>query len=875
MRQSFAVSLAALLVAVLVIPGKAETEEIRCTKSATFLAPTDSLVSRKYAPDYQVKMMHLALDVTPDFRTKTVEGKATLTFRTLLEPVQELKLDALTLRVKSLTGTEKVQGYQATDEHVVVTFAQPVPASKEVSITIVYSAEPKRGLYFRTPEMGYKSGDTHLFTQGEEIEGRNWYPCLDAPSSMFTSEITCRVPEDMAVISNGRLISESKDTRSGLKAVHWSQEKPHANYLITLVAGHFKKLQDNYRNVPLVFYTLTSEDQEAAASSFRGTRDMMAFFEEEIGVAYPWPKYDQVCVNDFVAGGMENTSATTLTDSTLFRPETENIHTSEGLVAHELAHQWFGDLVTCKDWSHIWLNEGFATYYEALYQGHKHGRDSMLYELWGQLRMITGVTADTAPIVRRTFDKPGEMFGYRSYQKGGWVLHMLRAELGEDLYRKAVKLFLERYRHRNAVTENLRTIVEELSGRSFDQFFDQWLYHSHHPELDVTYDWDEARKLATLSVKQVQKVDENVLLFHVPLKIRFNGKFGQADRTIRVSKKEEAFSFSFKTSPELVRLDPDLELLARINFSTPNSMGEAQLTAKGDAIGRILAVEQLGKKGGADAIKKLGRILREDGFYGVRVEASQALRGLHTDEALEALLASTEQPDARVRRQVTSDIGGFYRETAYAYAASLLEKEKNPHILGVALRSIAGYGKPEVKTPILTHLRSKSYRNQLAGDSVAAARLQDDPDYIQPLMQALCSAEADFTSWGLGQALSAVAYLARNEENKEAVRKFLLPYVNSQKRSVQLSALQALGTLGDTKAIAVLEKFATADKGIREREAAEGALRLLRAGRRPVDDFKNLRDEVLELQKTSRELRKELDELKKQSELKPAAPVEP
>ena len=181
----------------------------------------------------------------------------------------------------------------------------------------------------------------------------------------------------MTVLSNGRLVSEEKDPATGLVAVHWSQEKPHANYLITLVAGYFKKIEDKHNDVPLAFYTPPSELQEAAGS-FRDTKDIMAFFEEEIGVPYPWPKYDQVCVNDFVAGGMENTSCTTLTDNTLFTEATENIRDSEGLVSHEMAHQWFGDLVTCKDWSDIWLNEGFATYYETLYAGHKNGRDSML-----------------------------------------------------------------------------------------------------------------------------------------------------------------------------------------------------------------------------------------------------------------------------------------------------------------------------------------------------------------------------------------------------------------------------------------------------------------------------------------------------------------
>ena len=855
---------------------RAETEAtaIECLKSATFLAPIDSSAHRKYAPDREVDALNLALDVTPDFKQRTVEGKATIRFKPIARPVEELKLDAVDLEVHSVTATEKIQTYQVTDEKVIVTFAQPIPPDKEAAVTIAYHAEPKQGLYFRTPEMGYKEGDTHLFTQGEEIEARHWYPCFDSPNEKFTSEITCRVSEGMTVLSNGRLVSEEKDPVTGLVAVHWSQDKPHANYLITLVAGFFKKIEDKHNNIPLAFYTPPSEINQAA-SSFRDTKDIMAFFEQEIGVPYPWPKYDQVCVNDFVAGGMENTSCTTLTDNTLFTEATENIRDSEGLVSHEMAHQWFGDLVTCKDWSDIWLNEGFATYYESLYDGHKNGRDSMLYELYQRARHITGLTNDTNAIVRRTYDSPGEMFGYLAYPKGGWVLHMLRSQLGEELYRRCIRTYLERHRYGNVVTEDLRAVIEELSGRSYDQFFDQWVYHAHHPELEVNYNWEEKTRLAKVSVRQAQKLGDNVSLFNFPLTVRFKGKFGTADRPIQVKEKEEDFYFPLESAPEIVRLDPDYTLLAKITFNPPNAMLPAQLADANDAVGRLLAVEQLSAKKDKETVARLKERLNQDPFYGVRVEASRALRSIHTDEALEALLASTRQSDARVRRQVVDDVGGFYRDTAYAAARQTLDADKNPDILSEAIRGIGGYAKPEVHEALLQFLNSESYRNELADAAISAMRLQDDPAYLAPLLDALSKREAGFTSRGFGQGLRTLAYLARNEEKKDNVREFLMGYLNHQKRNIHLAAINALGALGDPKAIAVLEKFATSStKESPERTAAERAVADLRAGRKPVDDFKNLRDEVLELQKQNRELRKELDDLKKQVEVAGRKPAE-
>jgi aminopeptidase N len=452
---------------------------------------------------------------------------------------------------------------------------------------------------------------------------------------------------------------------------------------------------------------------------------------------------------------------------------------------------------------------------------------------------------------------------------------MLRAQLGEDLYRRCIKTYLERHQYGTVVTEDLRAVIEELSGCSYDQFFDQWLYHAHYPELEASYSWDEKAKLAKVSIRQAQKIDSNVLLFNFPLTVQFKGPFGTADRLMQVTQKEEDFYFPMASAPEIVRLDPDYTLLAKISFPVPAPMLAKQLADKEDMIGRLLALEQVGNKKDEDSVAKLKQTLNQDAFYGVRIEASKALCSIHTDEALEALLGSTKQSDARVRRQVASDIGGFYRDTAYDFAHQNLDSEKNPDILSTLVRSLAGYGKPEVRDALLKFLNSHSYRNELADAAINAARIQDDPAYLAPLLQTLAKREADFTSRGFGQGLGALAYLARNEEKKDHVREFLIRYVNSSKKTVQLASINALGTLGDPKAISVLEKYATASKESRERTAAEKALTELRAARKPVDDFKNLRQEVLDLQKANRDLRKELEDLKKKVEVREMKPASP
>jgi len=865
--------LLALVSSFTVRTARAEAEHLYCAHGHAWLAAgADSADFLKYAPSRQVDIGHLAIDVTPDFKARKVAGKATLNFKPIAKPLAELKLDGVDLLVSSVESTERLLGWQATDKHVIVTFAEAVAPDKETTVTVHYSAVPQKGLYFRTPEMGYPATDSHLWTQGEPLEARHWFPSFDAPNEKFTSEVTCRVPEGMVVISNGKRMSEEKDAATGLVAVRWLQDKPHVNYLIALCAGYFKKVEDKHRDIPMAFWTPASQIAQAQ-SSFRDTKDMMEFFEKEIGVNYPWAKYDQVCVEDFGWGGMENTTITILNDRTLFTEASENLRDSTGLVAHELAHQWFGDYVTCKDWSHLWLNEGFATYYDALYQGHKHGRDQFLYQMLGNARGVLNQPNDTNAIVRRDFNNPEEQFGFHAYPKGSWILHMLRSQLGDDLYRRIVKTYLERHAFGSVATEDLNRIIEELSGRSFDQFFNQYVYHAHHPELNISYSWDERTKLAKLSVQQVQKLSDDVLLFNVPLPVRFKGKSGAViERTLEVKDKSEDFYIPLAEAPEIVRIDPNVTLLAKITFNPPTAMLHAMLADRADMPGRLLAVEQLsGKK---DALAKLKDALNKDSFYGVRLAAAQSIRAMQTGEALEALIASTKQSDARVRRDVVSAIGGFYRETSYAALTKMLKEEKNPDIQATALTAIGSYAKPEVRDEILKALGSTSYRNGLADAAINAIRAQADASYITPLLNVLQQREAAFTSGGFARGLDTLARLGANEDKKDATREFLLKHLNSAKQRVQLAAIAALGTLGDEKAIGPLEKLAAAPRESPLRAAAERASNALLDTRKPAAEVGNLRNEVLTLQRENRDLRKEFDDLKKKLDVLTAKPAE-
>jgi aminopeptidase N len=848
-------------------------EDLQCGRLvlAATAQENAAIAEPQYAPDREADVLHITIDVTPDFKNRTIAGTTTIKFAPISKPLTELRLNAVDLDVSSVTSSAKIEGYSVTDEVITITFEPAVPAGAETTVTVVYQAEPKEGLYFRTPEMGYPEQDTHLFTQGESHLAPYWYPNYDYPNERSTSEVICRVPENMTVISNGRLASEQIDSDSGLKVVRWLQDKPHVNYLIALVAGNLGKIESKYRNIPIAFYTPASQIQYAE-NSFKDTADMLEFYEKEIGVPYPWDKYYQAVVQDFVAGGMENTSLTILTENTLHTDETENIRSSQSLVAHEMVHQWFGDYVTCKDWSHIWLNEGFATYYEDLYDGHKNGRDSMLAGLFGTASYLLRDRPEHKPIVYRSYNKADEQFDYRTYSKAGWVLHMLRTELGEEMFRKCVKTYLERHALSSVVTEDFRSVIEELTGRSYDRFFDQWIYHGRHPDLTVSYNWSEKDKLVKISIEQTQEVTENVMLFHFRTKVRFMIKDKLLDREIVVDSKQHDFYFRLPGEPNIVRFDPDYGLLANIKFDKPTEMLYEQLDNHKDVIGQLRALDALKEKKDKKTVEKLKDALNNDPFYAVRRNASSALREIHTNEAFEALADSMVQAVARVRKQVVRDLSSFYRSETLTLLKRTIRNEKNPAILEVAIRNLGLYHHKSTQRLLLKYLQSISFHNELATAAIEAIRMLDEPFFIVPLQRVLDEREMDFRSWDFTRGLNALAYISRNEDDKTKVRNFLAGYVNHPKDRIQAGAIGALGTLGDPKAIPIIETFSNDKPDDNIERSAERALKQLREHKQLVpDEIVRLRETVDEFRKETDKLKNDLDDIKKRLDAKEKA----
>ncbi len=832
-------------------------------QQAAEAGPFDSPDYRKYAPDRLVDIEHLRLDITPDFERRSIAGQATLSFAPIGKPLRELRLNAVDLRIAEVNSSAALEGHDNTGSELILTFADPVPAGQRVELSITYSAEPQAGLYFRTPEMGYPAGDTQLWTQGEPEMHRNWFPSHDYPNEMFTTEVLCRAPDGMTVLSNGRLVSEEIDAATGLRQFHWRHDYPHVNYLVSLVVGYFYHLEDRHGDLPLAFYVPPSE-KDQAAGSFRDTKAIMEFFEEEIGVAYPWDKYYNVCAIDYMMGGMENTSLTTLTTRTLFSADTENLFSTRALDAHELAHQWFGDLVTCQDWSHIWLNEGFATYYSLLFDRHLLGRDEFLFGLRSDARQIFANAKDEIPIMHRAYGQPMEQFSFRAYPKGSWVLHMIRTQLGEDLFRRCVQTYLERHRHATVVTQDLIDIIEELSGRSWERFFDQWVRLSGYPSLAASYSWDETTNQVRLTIEQTQDINEKRPLFHFPLPVRVITAEGQRDFLVQIREKKEDFYFTLPSRPEALRIDPDLTVLAQISLKIAPGHLDRQLADPHDVIGRVLAVEQLAESKDQQAVERLAQRLSEDPFYGVRIAAAEGLQKIATIEAFAALQAAAAQPDARVRNRVVEAIGAFYRDEACDLLLHAAAAEPNPAIRATAIRALGSYHRPSLGESLLGWLQADGHRDRVAAAALHALRDQGDPELVPTILTTLEAKGASWESSTVASALEALGSLGRQAEDRVPVRSRLLEMTSDPRRSVRQGALRGLGHLGDPAALPALGAIASAGRDSDEAKQARSAMEAIRKNQPDSENLSRLRQEISDLQGRLQALSADMSTLRKQ-----------
>jgi aminopeptidase N len=657
-----------------------------------------------FAPRLKFTIVHMYLKISPNFEKKQLLNcKQKLKFKAL-QDIQQIILDIAELKINKVSSNniqieeEKDTNNYQKDDKLRVKFKNIVKEKTEFEVEIDYSCgyysnkNKKKGAHYNSPRSGFhfiapdqfdqSSSAYQSWTQGETMESRYWFPCIDDPQVKFTREIEVIAPDDeYLVISNGTYERKGNIWK-------WNESTPNPAYLTSVVIGKFSKQIDKKGKVPLEYYWPTNIPKNYDPMlTFGETPKIIKFFEQYLETNYPYEKYGQIAVEKFEFGGMENTNCTTLTSDILHDKKASLDYSRDIIiVAHELAHQWFGDLITCKDWSHIWLNEGFATYFEVLYGKHKkhkfinryknkNGNDQFLYKI---IQMINNYYEEAnslykRPIVTKLYKHPDELFDSHSYEKGGLVLYMLNNLIGEENFKKTIKKYLDTYRESIVTTEDFQKICEDIYGEDLQQFFKQWLYTAGHPELEIIFSLIEENNQQGKQIKKIKskitQIQKEGFEFTFPLELRIvcsNIKKADEDEkividkteVIEISKKETDYTFKTEipmttrtttttttndttTIIKWISIDPQLKILKEIKSITivnqdakfnlidilKNQLENNDIATIPEKIGSLQLLKDCYSKKTVELLKNV--ILQTNSFYGIAVEAANVLGSYH------------------------------------------------------------------------------------------------------------------------------------------------------------------------------------------------------------------------------------------------------
>jgi aminopeptidase N len=524
--------------------------------------------ARRPARTYDVE--HYIIRTRFDRSKKAVYGDVSVRLRALNRPINSFELDAGNLKVDSvvLESDSSALVWKSTTTHLSIHLPRAYDSSEPFSVRIVYSAQPKRGLYFIP---GIKNAPTipqppQIWSQGEAEDNHFWFPCYDFPDDKATVEqyITTTAPNEMAV-GNGTLVKVDNNA-NGTRTFHWSMDQVFSSYLISLVIGDYGQIKDKLRDIAIEYNTYRGSEN-VAKRVFAKTPAMMRYFEKVLDYPFPYKRYAQTVVASFIFGGMENITATTHADTEiLWAAPDDPPDAADDLISHELSHSWFGDLVTCRDWSELWLNEGLATFMEASFKESEKGREGYLTELKNdQLEYFAEETVSRRhPLVNKYYTTGSELFDATTYKKGGWVIHMLRETVGDQVFWRALNVYLNEFKYGNVISADLEAVFERVSGRDLGWFFNQWVYQSGYPELSINYHYDLVKKSLLVTVAQTQKpISGTPEVFRLPLEIQLKTSHGVQTVLADVTKREQTFNFDLPEDPISVEVDPNLKLLKR------------------------------------------------------------------------------------------------------------------------------------------------------------------------------------------------------------------------------------------------------------------------------------------------------------------------
>jgi aminopeptidase N len=828
-----------------------------------------------FVGDRPARLQHVRLEWDLDLARKRLSGTATLTLIARRDRLTALTFDAVELDVEAVTVDGRAAGFDNDGEKLRVVLPEPATEGGKVDIAIRYACQPRRGLYFIGPNADHPGRPLQCWTQGQDDDSRYYWPCIDHPIEKFTTEVICAAPAGNFVLSNG-ILRERLELPGDLVRWHYALEFPQPAYLVTLAAGPFVEIADRAPRTGVdVFYFVPPGREADARRSFQRTPEMIDFFSERIGVPYAYPRYSQITVAEFIFGGMENTTATTLTELVLLDERAAIDHDVEGLVSHELAHQWWGDLLTCREWSEAWLNEGFATYFEYIWREHAKGRDEADLELLVDTDgYLTEAGRYQRPVVCRQYEEPIHLFDAHLYEKGGRVLHMLRHELGDAAFWRSIGLYARKHAHGSVETRDLARAIEEASGRNVDEMLDRWIARPGHPELEGRWEWDEDRKIGTLRIAQKQPITPEAPPFKFAAPVRFEIDGRERDERVSVSEATHAFEFHLPARPTQVIFDPGDVVLKSIRLEKNPALWRRQLAVARLAVDRVAAARALGQLPDPAGIAGLATALRGDAFWGVRAAAARALGRTRRDAARDALVAAIDDEHPRVRRAVAAALGDFLGDEAAgrALADRLRGGDASYFVEAEAALALGRTRTTEVMTLLPSLLDRPSYQDVIRSRAVEGLGRSGD-EHAFPILRDAWRAGVPWVS--RRAIVAAVAELARGTGIARAAREFIEARLADRDFRVRGEAAVALARLGSIEATAALRAARAAELDGRARRRMEEAVRDLEAGTRPSEEIRHLHDEVERLRGETAKLRERLDRLQAQGAAGAPPPASP
>lgn len=785
----------------------------------------------------EIDILHYKAQLTIIPKSKHVSGRVTL-IASPLQALNRFSLDANHLEVSAVTlregDTSRALSFENDEQKLHITLPRNFTWKDTFTIAIDYSTTPSAGMYFVTDPADKSL--SYVYTYGEGGLHANWLPIYNDVNDKFTSEMLVTAPLPYSVISNGTLL-ETIPTGDGNQLFHWKESLPHPNYLLVVYIGKFEKgeLAPAKHGTPLSYWVPHGRLSEGAYT-FRHTPAMVDFFSERFDYPYPWEKYDQVAIPNFSIGAMEHTTVTGHRASVLRKPGKPapdnfgpdlthyySVWTADGTISHELAHHWFGDNLTCRNLSYIWLNESFATYLQMLWDEHANGEEQFMLDRHTALdRYLEYVHREhiIRPLEYHYFDTVSEIYNQEhTYFKGALILHMLRYILGDEPFFHAMSDYLHKHEFGNVDSHDFQIALEESTGKNLEWFFDDWIYGGGHPVFEVSYRYLPGVKKIDLTIKQVQPIVEGQDLFSLPVEVAIATSSGVRKDTLWVEEQEERFLLPSPEKPHLVSIDGSGNLVAEIHFK--KSLPELLYQAKHDASpGRVRALRQLADRFPANpkTLNILKQIFRENNPWWVQAEAALLLGKVASQKAEQLIPIALQAQDYHVRKAVALALPRFHPRFAAKTLRRLINKDPHGDVVAAAIISLAKVDEASAVNFIRQQLGRTAWYDEITLACMTAFENIGEPELVKTI-KPFCG--YPYNQHVRNAALSAWASCAPQDTG---LHQLLMQYARSANYGIQLHAIELLGKRHVREATEVLEDIAKHHGDGDFRHAAEKAL---------------------------------------------------